>query len=212
MSTQTTVLLNLGCGFKKYPGYINVDSAPECQPDVVWDLEKTPWPWEDSSVDEVKLEHTLEHLGETTAAYLNIWKELYRICKNGAVIDITVPHWNHENFAHDPTHKRPITPVGIAMFDQARNIQMAEQGIRETKLGLFTGVDIDLQQKDVNYSYTQKIATEVEAGRLTMNDLEHLQQHQNNICVEITMKPRVVKPARGAAWLAAQGHNPGALL
>lgn len=35
MSTHTTILLNLGCGFKKYPGYINVDSAPECAPDMV---------------------------------------------------------------------------------------------------------------------------------------------------------------------------------
>jgi hypothetical protein len=205
---MSEILLNLGCGFKKYPGYINVDSAAECMPDQVWDLEKTPWPWPDSSVDGIRLEHTLEHLGETTEAYLAIWKEMWRICKDGAVIDITVPHWNHENFHHDPTHKRPITPIGVAMFDQARNVDMVRQEIRETKLGLFTGVDISLAAEDIVYGYHPKVAQQVNDGTLSHADLAHLMEHQNNICVEITMKPRVVKPARGTAWLKEHGFTP----
>ncbi len=192
--------LNLGCGYKKYDGFVSVDLSPICRPDVVWDLEQTPWPWEDSSVDEIKLEHVLEHVGETTTSYLNIWKEIYRVCKNGATIDITVPHWNHENFHHDPTHIRAITPVGIAMFDQARNMEMAKAGIRETTLGLFTGVDVDLQQDSIEYIYTPKIESEIKAGRLAPQDVAHLLEHQNNICAEIRIKPRIIKPARGAAF------------
>lgn len=202
----TPLRLNLGCGFKKYDGYLNVDSAPACKPDLVWDLEQTPWPWKTSSVEEIKLEHVLEHVGQTTELYLAIWKELWRVCKHGAVIDITVPHWNHENFYHDPTHVRAITPVGIAMFDQLRNIRDAEAGGRETKLGLFTGIDIDLQEKDVEYFYSGDIVEALNRGEFDRAGLEHLRNHQNNIANEIRIQARVVKPARGVEWLEKHGH------
>jgi|GEM_PF-1906114 len=38
--------LNIGCGFNKIDGYVNVDAFPDCSPDVLWDLETTPWPFE----------------------------------------------------------------------------------------------------------------------------------------------------------------------
>ncbi len=174
--------LNLGCGFRKYGGYVNVDSAAQCNPDVLWDLEGTPWPWEDDSVDGIRLEHTLEHLGETTRAYLNIWKELYRVCKDGAVIEIIVPHWRHDYFYNDPTHVRPITPKGVLLFDQASNLEHLRAGDRSSKLGLFTGIDISLREEDIVYGYD----TDEPAG---------------STIVEVSMRPRVVKPPRGAAWL-----------
>ena len=57
--------LNLGCGKRRREGFINVDSQPGCQPDLVLDLEALPWPWADDSVDEVDLIHVLEHLGQS---------------------------------------------------------------------------------------------------------------------------------------------------
>src|SRR5947208_13026944 len=94
--------LNLGCGQNHRPGYVNVDRAGS--PDVKWDLEQFPWPWEDSSVGEVVMFHVLEHLGESTATYLKIIQEIYRVCQDGAAIQITVPHPRHDDFLNDPTH------------------------------------------------------------------------------------------------------------
>ena len=51
------IKLNLGCGEKKFPGYINVDKYGS--PDVNHDLESFQWPWETNSVSEIKLIHVL---------------------------------------------------------------------------------------------------------------------------------------------------------
>jgi predicted SAM-dependent methyltransferase len=84
--------LNQGVGIKRVPGFINVDYSPECSPDVVMNLDETPGSFDTDSVSHIILSHVLEHLGQTPSSFLSIMKELYRICKNEAVIDITVPH------------------------------------------------------------------------------------------------------------------------
>ena len=87
-----TSKLNLGCGYKHLEGFLNVDSESRCDPDLVLDLEQTPWPFESSSITEVRMIHVLEHLGRSPEAYLDIIRELHRICADGALIEIEVPH------------------------------------------------------------------------------------------------------------------------
>lgn len=194
--TGTKLKLNLGCGFDKLPGFINVDSSEVCEPDLLFNLEQTPWPFEESSVSEIRLKHVLEHLGQTSDVYLNIWKEIYRVCEHGARIDITVPHFRHENFFHDPTHVRAITPIGIAMFDQQRNKQDMDAGGSETKLGMILGIDFELYDTDIEYVYTREILEAIERGDITKETLAHITAHQGNIIMETHVRPRVVKPAR----------------
>ena len=134
--------LNLGCGSDLKKGYINVDKFGS--PDKKVDLEKFPWPWKDNSVKKVLLKHTLEHLGADTKTYLNIIKELYRICKPNAIIEIIVPHPRHDHFLNDPTHVRPITPDGLMLFSKKANRLWEKNGISNTKLGLFLDVDFEI--------------------------------------------------------------------
>ena len=47
--------LNLGCGSKILSDYINVDKFEYYKPNIVHDLEKIPYPFEDNSVDEILL-------------------------------------------------------------------------------------------------------------------------------------------------------------
>jgi len=136
--------LNIGCGYKKIEGYIGVDIDPDARPDVLHDLTIFPWPFENDTVEEILLINILEHLCPDPKEYLKVWKEIYRICKPNAEIKIEVTHWRNDNFYHDPTHVRPITPVGIAMMDQTRNQRDIVNNGSETKLGLQLKVDFDL--------------------------------------------------------------------
>jgi hypothetical protein len=188
------MLLNLGCGYNKRSGYLNVDSSSVCNPDLVLDMEITPWPWQDNSVDEIRLDHVLEHVGKDPKTYLAVWKEIWRISKPGTQIFITVPHWRHDNFVHDPTHVRPITPIGIAMFDHQRNLEDLKNGGQETKLGFMTGIDIGI--KHIEYEYVPEIQQALAAGLVSKEKVQSLMDHENNVCQEIKITAVVVKPVR----------------
>lgn len=59
--------LNLGCGFDKREGFVNADSFAACVPDVLFDIETTPWPLPDNGFDYVLVKHVLEHVGAELA-------------------------------------------------------------------------------------------------------------------------------------------------
>ena len=94
--------INLGSGGRPLDGYVNVDvNKNASRVDVVWDLDKYPWPFEDGTVDEVFMDQCLEHLDDHNRAM----KEIYRILKTGGIARISVPHFTWQFAFHDPTHK-----------------------------------------------------------------------------------------------------------
>lgn len=180
---------------------MNVDCEPLCKPDVLHDLETTPWPFSDNQFDFIIANHCLEHLGETRAAWFGIIGEIYRILKPGGEMHVSVPHPRHDNFLHDPTHVRVVTPVGLAMFDQIRNIRDFESGGQETKLGLFSGVDLEVT--GVGHDLMDPWKSAFERGDLKEPELEMILATQNNICHQVQILIKAHKPARGADWISS---------
>lgn len=183
--------LNLGSGFNYLTDHVNVDIEPNCKPDVVHDLELTPWPFSDSTFDSIRACHVLEHLGQTPRSFLNIMKEIWRISKPNAVIEVMVPHWRHDNFFHDPTHVRAITPITLAMFDQERNIKDHLNKGQESKLGLLTGTDFEVVQVNA--------LPDSQFQNMKPEQLQFLAASMNNVAQEITILMKVHKPARRSA-------------
>ncbi len=183
--------LNLGCGHKKINGFINVDVDKSCNPDLILDLENEIWPWKDNSVEEVLLHHVMEHLGETKKQFFHIIKELYRVCHHEAQIQIVVPHYNHENFWHDCTHVRAVTPVGLAMFSVQRNLQTIAAGGDESCYGLQLGVNFNVE--NVVYKLKDEYGKALQEKQITDEQLQHIFMTQNNICEAIEMKWKVIK-------------------
>jgi len=81
------VILNIGCGFRKIMGAINVDGFAACKPDVLWNLNDTPWPWEDNSIYYIHAYHIFEHIKDWWAAF----EECARILQPGGLLEIRVP-------------------------------------------------------------------------------------------------------------------------
>lgn len=93
--------LNIGCGKDIRKGFVNLDFIKLDGIDVVWDLNKYPYPFENNTFDYVSAEHVMEHLDEP----LKPLEELWRICKNKAIIHIIVPNYNSYLATIDLTHK-----------------------------------------------------------------------------------------------------------
>lgn len=80
--------LHLGCGTKKIEGWVNIDSVPECRPDVVHDITQ-PLPYAQETVDELLAEDLLEHF-DKYIRYL-VFYEWARVLKVGGKITLQVP-------------------------------------------------------------------------------------------------------------------------
>jgi hypothetical protein len=174
--------LNLGCGPKRVAGWVNVDKAPMFQPDQVADLEAFPWPWPDSSAEEVLLNHVLEHLGHAPDTFIGVMKELWRVCKPGAQVRVHVPDPRHESFIGDPTHVRPVTLDTLALFSQAFNRQTMAEGAANTPLGLMHGVDFDIASHEIVYD--QPWRGRLERGEITREQASEAARTYLNVIQE----------------------------
>lgn len=183
--------LNLGCGNRKMEGCINVDFIDACAPDLVLNLEQTPWPWADDSVGEVFLIHVLEHLGATPDTFFAVIKELWRVCSDGAMIHIVVPHPRCDNFLGDPTHVRPVTPAMLNLFDQRLNREWADIGAANTPLGQILGVDFEVEASF--FDLTPRWRDLQASGKISEDELWIAIREKYNVVEQIRISWRVHK-------------------
>jgi SAM-dependent methyltransferase len=108
--------LNIGCGTDIRPGYINLDRVALPGVDVVWDITKFPYPFENDYFTTILLINVLEHIPDT----IKVMEELYRLCKPGATLTIRVPYWNSTQQHTDITHVRSFSEFSMDYFDPER--------------------------------------------------------------------------------------------
>ncbi|NYZ75675.1 class I SAM-dependent methyltransferase [Candidatus Micrarchaeota archaeon] len=101
-------ILELGCGNKKgcgcpYKGdIVGVDISPDSKADIIWNLEKFPYPFKNNEFDAVYIHHCLEHLEDTVKVMDQIWK----ITKPHGKVLILVPYGASAWSLTNPTHKK----------------------------------------------------------------------------------------------------------
>ncbi len=92
--------LVLGAAGKSHPDAITVDIDARHEPDVVFDLNQTPWPFRDDQFREVVCHHVLEHLIDLPP----VMRELHRVCHPQGYVYIEVPHFSSW-MSNAPEHK-----------------------------------------------------------------------------------------------------------
>lgn len=127
-------LLNLGCGARHHPDWVNVDFTDHSPGVLAHDL-NTPLPFPDAFFDTVYHSHVLEHLPRASAS--NFLAECYRVLKPSGVIRVAVPDLEclARNYlelldgalADDRIAQERYEWIVIEMFDQiVRNVSGGE--------------------------------------------------------------------------------------
>lgn len=135
--------LNLGCGRAKREGYVNIDRREAVEPDLVWDLEATPRPFEADSVEEIVAHNVLQQVGQDTAVFLAVISELHRVLMPGGTVEVTAPHHRSDLFWDDPANVRVISQGVFSLFSKANCLVYRENGLAFTPLAEDLDIDFD---------------------------------------------------------------------
>ena len=105
-------ILDLGCGNCKTKGAYGIDITPLEGVNMVYDLNKIPYPFKDNWVDVIIMNDILEHLDNP----IDVIRECYRLLKKGGKLEIRVLYWNHIYNYSDPQHKHVFAPIYFEFF------------------------------------------------------------------------------------------------
>ena len=129
MHKQSIKKLNLGCGYDKKKNWINLDYVADEGVDVVWDLNKFPYPFKNSEFDIVLANQVLEHV-ENPGGMI---KEIWRITKNNAIIKINTPHFSCWQVWGDLTHRRAFNHTSLFPFCERQQKKKAHNSLLEKR-------------------------------------------------------------------------------
>jgi SAM-dependent methyltransferase len=111
----TELKINIGCGMVQKEGFIRADNDPAVKPDVLLDVEKDRFPWEDNSVAVIYSKSCLEHVHDLT----NFFEESYRVLnKETGYLHLNLPYYLHETSFTDPEHIWFFTPSFFTQYLQ----------------------------------------------------------------------------------------------
>ncbi len=122
--------LNLGSGFERLDGYISMDVLCEVNPDVVWNMAETPWPFRDDSFSEIRCFHVFEHIPppryDEVDPIVRIFDEAWRVLEPGGIFHFIVGHRDISFKASGLLAYRFFTPFSFEGFYLNRAITLAE--------------------------------------------------------------------------------------
>jgi len=102
------VSLNIGCGENPIEGFINIDCIENemVKPDLVLDIINQKLPCEDSTVDEIWMIHSLEHIEMHKWQF--ILEEFRRVLKDNGTVVFSYPEFKEcaKNFLNNHGNKK----------------------------------------------------------------------------------------------------------
>ena len=107
-------------GSLEYSNPVTLDISPECNPDVVWNLNVMPLPFENEEFNEIHAYEVLEHVGMQGdwRGFFEEFSEYHRILKPGGYLVASVPRWDSVWAFGDPGHTRVISEGTLAFLNQ----------------------------------------------------------------------------------------------
>jgi hypothetical protein len=194
--------LNLGSGLKKLDGYLNVDVNDSGNPDMIYNLNQTPWPWKDDEFGHIVAKDILEHLGNDGDHFKEIIKEMYRISEGGAVWEVQVPHWRCDVALDDITHRRLLTMGSFMLFNQRTLLERLRNGHSDSITAFEEGIDLEIC--DVQFEYLPHWGDRLKKGEISEEELNYALNTFNNVALSMKLLIQVNKPCRHTLTEAKQ--------
>ena len=185
--------LNLGCGNKKLDGYVNIDLTEYCNPDLILNLENTPYPFATNSISEIRMKSVIEHFPIDPNNFFRILKEIYRVCKNEAQVYIECPHPNHRWQVVDLTHQKNIHYEGIQMLDKAYCQKLIDANSTKSPLAVMYDIDFRIKKYDIKLDPEIKQHIECVLGSYDQNKIKSYIHLFNNVAATQFFTLKVVK-------------------
>lgn len=107
-------MLDVGCGVRKHPGAIGLDRNPASVADVLADLDQFPYPFRDSSFDEVRAVHVIEHVADV----IRTMEEFHRLARPAGRVFLATPHYTDFSSFCDPTHRWHLNSYSFRYFGE----------------------------------------------------------------------------------------------
>ena len=117
-SDRKTLAFN---GISHYQNPVRLDINKDCSPDIVWDLNVRPLPFEKEEFDEIHAYEILEHIGNQGdyAGFFEEFYEYWRILKPQGRLMGTCPKWDSIWAWGDPSHTRVLSRATCIFLDQS---------------------------------------------------------------------------------------------
>lgn len=169
--------LDLGCGSRRRFGYIGMDKWRSGTVDIVCDLEQG-FPIESDSVDGIYCHHFLEHVSNLPF----LMKEIFRVCRPGALVEVTVPYYASVGAFKDPTHVNFFTEETFRYFS------------KDHWYGSDYGFDVHFQMKKIRYLYMPPFH---KVSLVLPFVMPLLRRHLINVIHSMTVELEVIKEHEG---------------
>ena len=169
--------IDLGCGPLRREGHLGLDLRPVPGVNVVCDI--TCVPLKSSSCEAVFASNVLEHI----EALIPAMEEMYRVCRDGAVVEIVVPYQYSDLATSAPDHIRQFNEDSFLYFCPTAWGPVSRS----------YGFKTDFHLVEISYGYTRFLGLPV---RLLPRFLQaFLRRHLNNIALTMRAVLQCVKPA-----------------
>lgn len=112
---------------------VTLDLDPNLKPDVVWDLNRLPLPFDDNTFDEIHCSDVLEHTGK-----LGDWRfffaqfdDFWRILKPGGTFNCAAPRVDSVWAWGDPGHTRVIMQEQLTYLIRTQYSQVGKTAMTD---------------------------------------------------------------------------------
>lgn len=112
-------ILEVGSGPNRlFERSTTLDLSPDCRPDVLHDLNVTPYPLPSDRFDLIVCLHVLEHVDRLVEAT----GELHRLLKPGGRLFVEVPYFSSVFFFTDPTHRHAFSTRSFDYYVEGTSV------------------------------------------------------------------------------------------